>query len=57
MLPMTVLRRIDSVLAPTKSAVLAKVKQREGGMEGPALETKLIETSSAISLNFCRVCA
>ena len=31
MLPMTVLRRLDCVLAPTKDAVLAKMKAMEGG--------------------------
>jgi len=31
MLPMTVLRRFDCVLAPTKDAVLAEDKRRKGG--------------------------
>ena len=31
MLPMTVLRRFDSVLAPTKKKVLAEYERRKGG--------------------------
>ena len=31
MLPLTVLRRLDCVLEPTKDAVLAKMKSLEGG--------------------------
>ena len=31
MLPMTVLRRFDSVLAPTKAKVLAEYNKRKGG--------------------------
>jgi type I restriction enzyme M protein len=42
MLPMTVLRRFDSVLAPTKARVLAEHAKRKGGkIEGDALDTKL----------------
>ena len=42
MLPMTVLRRFDCVLAPTKARVLAESERRKGGaiamnMEGPCL--------------------
>ena len=39
MLPMTVLRRFDCVLAPTKDKVLAAYKRRRGGkLEGAALD-------------------
>src|SRR5580698_6392889 len=31
MLPMTVLRRFDCVLAPTKAKVLAEIEKRKGG--------------------------
>ena len=42
MLPMTVLRRFDCVLAPTKAKVLAEHKRRKGSkMKGPALERRL----------------
>src|SRR6266550_2941928 len=42
MLPMTVLRRFDCVLAPTKPRVLAEHAKRKGGkLEGDALDTKL----------------
>jgi len=42
MLPMTVLRRFDCVLAPTKVKVLAEHERRKGGrIEGEALDTKL----------------
>ena len=42
MLPMTVLRRFDCVLAPTKAKVLAEFKRRKGGkMKGKALDTVL----------------
>jgi type I restriction enzyme M protein len=42
MLPMTVLRRFDCVLAPTKSKVLAEFEKRKGGkLEGDALDTNL----------------
>ena len=42
MLPMTVLRRFDCVLAPTKEQVLAEYEKRKGGkLEGDALDTKL----------------
>ena len=42
MLPMTVLRRFDCVLAPTKERVLAEYEKRKGGkLEGDALDTKL----------------
>jgi len=42
MLPMTVLRRFDCVLAPTKAKVLAEFERRKGGkLEGDALDTKL----------------
>src|SRR6266852_2628656 len=46
MLPMTVLRRFDCVLAPTKARVLAEHAKRKGGkLEGDALATKLNETA------------
>ena len=42
MLPMTVLRRFDCVLAPTKAKVLAEYEKRKGGrLEGDALDTNL----------------
>ena len=42
MLPMTVLRRFDCVLAPTKAKVLAEHAKRKGGkLEGDALDTNL----------------
>ncbi len=42
MLPLTVLRRFDSVLAPTKAKVLAELERSKGGkLEGDALDTKL----------------
>jgi HsdM-like protein len=42
MLPMTVLRRFDCVLAPTKAKVLAEHARRKGGkLEGDALDTNL----------------
>ena len=42
MLPMTVLRRFDCVLAPTKAKVLAEYERRKGGkMKGKALDTVL----------------
>ena len=42
MLPMTVLRRFDCVLAPTKAKVLAEHKRRKGGkLKGDALEKVL----------------
>ena len=42
MLPMTVLRRFDCVLAPTKAKVLAEHARRKGGkVEGTALDLRL----------------
>ncbi len=42
MLPMTVLRRFDCVLAPTKAKVLAECERRKGGkLDGDALDTIL----------------
>lgn len=42
MLPMTVLRRFDCVLAGTKSEVLAEYERRKGGrLEGEALDRRL----------------
>ena len=42
MLPMTVLRRFDCVLAPTKAKVLAECERRKGSkLEGDALDRKL----------------
>ena len=41
MLPMTVLRRFDCVLAPTKARVLAEHRKRRGGYQGAALEVML----------------
>src|SRR4029078_7939387 len=46
MLPMTVLRRFDCVLAPTKSKVLAEYEKRKGGkLEGDALDRRRNETA------------
>jgi len=46
MLPMTVLRRFDCVLAPTKVRVLAEHAKRKGGkLEGDALDSKLNEAA------------
>jgi type I restriction-modification system DNA methylase subunit len=42
MLPMTVLRRFDCVLAPTKAKVLTEFDRRKGGkLQGDALDTHL----------------
>src|SRR6266481_2863753 len=42
MLPMTVLRRFDCVLAPTKAKVLVEYERRKGGkLEGDALDANL----------------
>ena len=46
MLPMTVLRRFDCVLAPTKARVLVEHTKRKGGkLEGDALDSKLNEAA------------
>jgi type I restriction enzyme M protein len=46
MLPMTVLRRFDRVLAPTKTKVLAEYERRKGSrLEGDALDSKLNEAA------------
>jgi len=45
MLPMTVLRRFDSVLALTKARVLAEYERRKSGkLKGDALDSKLNKT-------------
>ncbi len=41
MLPMTVLRRFDCVLAPTKAKVLAEYGRRKGRLDGQALDARL----------------
>ncbi|MXW79952.1 MAG: SAM-dependent DNA methyltransferase [Gemmatimonadetes bacterium] len=41
MLPMTVLRRFDCVLAPTKPAVLAEYERWRGRLQGDALDARL----------------
>src|SRR5204863_2585781 len=41
MLPMTVLRRFDCVLAPTKDRVLAEHERSRGRFEGEALDARL----------------
>lgn len=41
MLPMTVLRRFDCVLAPTKAKVLAEYERRKGTLKGRALDERL----------------
>src|SRR5229473_2368952 len=47
MLPMTVLRRFDCVLASTKTKVLAEHAKRKGGkLEGDALDTNLNKAAS-----------
>src|SRR3954471_20059808 len=45
MLPMTVLRRFDAVLAPTKDAVLAEYERRKGKLNDEALDTWLNRTA------------
>src|SRR3954468_20117786 len=46
MLPMTVLRRFDSVLAPSKAQVLVEYEKRKGGkLEGDALDRTLNEVA------------
>ena len=46
MLPMTVLRRFDCVLAPNKPKVLAAHERRKGGkLEGDALDSALNEAA------------
>ena len=45
MLPMTVLRRFDCVLAPTKPKVLAAHERLGGRLEGRALDAKLNRTA------------
>ncbi|KVL61894.1 DNA methyltransferase [Burkholderia cepacia] len=47
MLPMTVLRRFDCVLAPTKERVVAEHERSKGGkLAGDALDTKLNKVAS-----------
>ena len=41
MLPMTVLRRFDCVLAPTKAKVLAEYRNRKDRLQGDALDRRL----------------
>ena len=41
MLPMTVLRRFDCVLAPSRANVVAEYERRKGKFHGPALEARL----------------
>ena len=41
MLPMTVLRRFDCVLAASKGSVVAEFRRRKDRLEGPALEARL----------------
>ena len=41
MLPMTVLRRFDCVLAASKAGVVAEYERRKDRLEGPALEARL----------------
>ena len=45
MLPMTVLRRFDCVLAPTKARVVAEYGKRKGGLTGDALDARLNRAS------------
>ena len=44
MLPMTVLRRFDCVLAPSKAEVLAEYERRRGKLGGEALDLRLNRT-------------
>ena len=46
MLPMTVLRRFDCVLAPTKAKVLAELKRRGSRIVGQALDSHLNNAAS-----------
>jgi type I restriction enzyme M protein len=47
---MTVLRRFDCVLAPTKARVLAEHAKRKGSkLEGDALDTKLNQAAASAS--------
>jgi len=47
MLPMTILRRLDLVLEPTKEHVLAELEKRTAqGMTGPALEAALSKAAN-----------
>lgn len=41
MLPMTVLRRFDCVLAPSRAKVTAEYERRKGKLDGPALDLRL----------------
>ena len=41
MLPMTVLRRFDCVLAPSRAQVVAEYERRKGKLDGPALDLRL----------------
>ena len=41
MLPMTVLRRFDCVLAPTRAKVVAEYERRKGRLDGAALDLRL----------------
>ena len=41
MLPMTVLRRFDCVLAASKASVVTEYRRRKARLEGPALEARL----------------
>ena len=41
MLPMTVLRRFDCVLAPSRAEVAGEYERRKGKLDGPALEARL----------------
>ena len=41
MLPMTVLRRFDCVLAPTRAKVLAEYERFKGKLQGDALDARL----------------
>lgn len=51
MLPMTVLRRFDCVLAPTKDKVVAKYEQAKGGkLAGDALDTTLNKVAEQRSI-------
>ena len=55
MLPMTVLRRFDCVLASAKAKVLAEYARRKGGkVEGKALDQRLNKVEGqCFKVSFC----
>ena len=57
MLPMTVLRRFDCVLASAKAKVLAEYARRKGGkVEGKALDQRLNKVAGqCFNLNYAQI--